>query len=192
MSRLRMKRSTAKSRTRFRPRAGSRCEEQDAPVTEAQQVDDRFGARPGRSPASWRRCGPGSLQASYLAKNDRRRADVIANGRPSLNTDNTWFDDPTAFCRVPRGEKRREINARAGIAGDASEHAEIDWRWMQPASNRSPRANSLLYGNLQGIFSICRELPFETHENARLIDALKPKFPAQRTGNFLSGIWEIW
>ena len=83
-------------------------EEQDAPVIEAQQaiIDSALDA--GRPGHSGDRCRPGSLQAD-LAKNDRRRADIIADGTAVigiLTTPGPMIHEPFVASREAKGEAR--------------------------------------------------------------------------------------
>ena len=59
------------------------------------------------------------------------------------------------------------------------------WRWMQSPTNWSPRLNSLIYGNLQGIFYSLQGNGPETHQKRLPDPAVTMKFPTQRNREFL-------
>ena len=101
-------RLNVKFRRRFATMRRFAFEEQDAPVIEAQQrmIDD--GARSGRSGDPGDRRRPGSLQA-HLAKDDRRRADIIADGAAVigiLTTPGSMIHQPSVASREAKGEAR--------------------------------------------------------------------------------------
>ena len=59
------------------------------------------------------------------------------------------------------------------------------WWWMQSPTNWSPRLNSLIYGNLQGIFYSLQGIGPETQQKRLPDPAVTMKFPTQRNREFL-------
>ena len=93
----------------------------------------------------------------------------------------------SAFREWRRIQDRENGAERRGLcqqqefgAGD-----ETGWLWKQSPTNWSPRLNSLIYGNLQGIFYSLQGIGPETHQKRLPDPAVTMKFPTQRNREFL-------
>src|SRR5262245_11717451 len=89
--------------------------------------------------------------------------------------------------RLHRRHTARQFGASCTSPGNLRNRRNAWWR-THSGSNLSPRPNSLLNGNLQGIFSICREFDNWTHRKRPLVWCLKTEIPyAKEQGIFRRG-----